>query len=399
MLKTLVKNSTILLILNILAGVMNYFCQLIYTKNLDTHSFGILNVEITIFSLFLTSGLAVQYFAVLCSPNTRSKQIMLLASVVTLVASWITMLLELFSIIELSIKTTLFLGIPCLVLCHYWLGSLQGRKLFLYFGLSIFLIALIKFCWTIPVNQPVAFARAIAISGMIALPLILLMHFKYAELCEHTVNSTNISKDLILSLLPAFAIVLFPAYDLMNVRFYLNIDSAGQFSRLQTFSKILYFGPITLLQITLPYYVNSFKNSPEIHPSEANWKTVRKLEFAGLTLCYAGSFILAIAGPSIMRNFLSVPDIKTIDIFLACVSITPLYWLLSSVQIAAASKNILLCFLCVMAVTASPLLASFFKFSSLTDYLYFATAANTIFGLVGFMISRSILLNITKGSA
>lgn len=384
------KNSFLLFFINSCAGFLHYFYQVFAAKTLPIADLGILNTHLTYFSILMTLGVVTQYFSLFSGLNPLNHRKVWALSLLICAVGMVAVFFLVFyrgDQLEASGPVILFLSAFPGCLTHFWLGRLQKAHRFSWFGITLLSIAAIKFFTVIFATSPITFYSAIFLSQLTGLLISLLGAAKPAP---DEISTTSSRALLLASSLSALGVVYFPSYDLLNVRWFFGFDSTGEWSRLALFSKVLYFAPLTLLQVTLPYHLKFFKRQIDL---DLHYR-IRRIEFITLLLCYAGALALALVGPWVSTQLFRFEPPQWNFIFLACAAIVPLYGLLSSLQIAAALPKPWICVLLVALPLLSTLGAALSQIQSLYGYLIYSTIINTCLGFFGIWITESLLKSV-----
>jgi len=387
MLGKLVKSSLLLLILNLSGGFLHYLFQVVAARRLGLSDYAELIVAMSFYQILFSLSSVMQYFAVMRSRSRAGHATLVVLTVVSAVLGVAACTVVLAGYSTPSLLLILLLTYPSALLAGFWLGTLQGWQAFMAFGLSFFAGAVTKFggaLVSVTKQQYALSVAALAIIMMLAAFIFYLHHARKGGADVAAGAGGSGWRDLALSSLAAFGFVIYPIFDLLNVRMLFESETVGKYGQLQLFSKMLYFAPATLLQVTFPYYVKAFESGVTL----SEHIKVRLLEIAGLAASYIGALVFAVAGPAIATKAIGSHTLETREIFLACASMVPLYGLMSSLQVSASSKSILHCVVFVSVVLVSPTIARLAGFSSLDDYLVFSVIINTLFGLAGFAASE-----------
>ena len=385
--RKIIKSSFLLLSLNLMAGFLGYFYQVVAAKKLTTQDYADLLVALNTYSLLLTFCAVIQYFSVIRSSLFFKSLFLKLLSLAVFVISVLAAVILFNRSSGSPLFFLLLIGFPGALLASFWSGAFQGQQLFLAFGLLGFLGSFFKFGLSWFSFGKEQFALSIVLASLAPLLFGVLYRVKHGK--EHDVRKKKllapVSKDLLLSFVTALGFALYPAYDLFNVKFLFDPETVGRYGQLQLFSRIVYFAPAALLQVTFPYYVKAFSTGL----SYAEHRKVRLIELMALGVCYLGILFMALIGPYLAARFIGL-SLDGWDIFLASASMLPLYGLISSLQLSVSTKNIRAAIFYVLIVLLSPACALFFalvagEFPTLRSYLVFSTVINSFVGIVGLL--------------
>ncbi len=393
LLSRLFKDSVVLVAFNFIAGFCHYFYQVVAARRLNIEDLALLNVELAFYSLLLTLGVIAQYFPVFRPPTKAlTRKVSLIAiSIFALTVCYV--LFVALGYLPAFTRITLVVGAPIAIMMHYWLGVFQSKKRFFILGLGLLFLGLSKFIFSIFAFKVIGFAFAVVGASMFVVLFSLLIYLfqrnKIWVLETAQINQdARFKKDLTISFFNGLGFVLFPVYDLINVKYFIGVSEAGRYAQLQLFSKILYFAPVALLQVTLPHRVQAFKDKA----SKKDLSSIRLIEKLGLVACYMGALFFGATGPWISKNVIGINGISGLDVFLACAALVPLYGLLNALQIFAAAKKQIYCFLVLVSVAISPIGLLIFGLDTLREYLIYALFVNTILGVMALYFSEKLVL-------
>lgn len=385
--KKLLQSSAVLLVLNLAGGAMHYLFQVSAASRLSLADLGNLNVGLAFFMFSMTSGLLVQYWANFRIPSQDDRMRMNLISLMVLSICGCYLYAAVREAVPTSLGLAFGFAVPAMIMTHYWLGVFQGRKYFVQYGIGMFLVGAFKYGGSFFAETIEGFALSVTLGGVAAGSVVMTLDVFNRGKPEPAVE-IKVSKklsdrrdDLFLTFFTGMGFVLFPSFDLLTIKYLLGTHAAGLFSQISLFSKALYFAPAVLLQVTLPYHVRIFRGKS----TAAERKSIHRLEIFGLAACYFGSVVAAAIGPYLMSRFLGINGLHSLDIFLACASIVPLYGLMSSLQVSAAAKKVKQSASYVFIVLLSPVGAGVLGLETIRQYLIYATVMNTLFGLFGYL--------------
>jgi hypothetical protein len=143
----------------------------------------------------------------------------------------------------------------------------------------------------------VAFPVATSIVLIIAF---LAQRFSEEEIVGADVTTTGVRQQLSFSFVTALGYSWLPAYDLLTVRYLMGADQAGVYTHLLLFSKVLYYAPLALLQVTLPHYIKVLNGVD----SASGIAQLRKLERHGLLVSSIAVGVFAAVGPIVADTYL-----------------------------------------------------------------------------------------------
>lgn len=410
--KKLLKSSLTLLLLNLTGAGFHYLYQIIAARRLDVLHYGDLNSRISSFSVIMSVGVCAQFIPVLIAPRlikfsdiwhwAPAKNV----AYISLAAPLLFFLINHF-FRDIAVNSFIPLSVMLYLCVHFWLGVFQSMHRFFLMGLGGLGLAVFKLAAGFQAQTSVEFQMAIPFAGAFLLVIGLLFSLVWTAWLflkrrgDGTVSKIFVIKSdsafslqsLIFPFLIGFGTVFLPIYDLFNVRYFITIpDSAtalGEYSRLMLFSKILYHAPQTLLQITLPHYVSIFKGDPATR--EEKRLQLMKLEWLGLIAVYFLGFVFSVVGPLGAQTFLNIHSMNTLNIFLSCMAVPPLYGLLSSLQIFGAQKRAKAMTSLLLMTAFSPIFVSVLKIHDLTTYLIFSAIMNSIFGFLALRFVKNEL--------
>jgi hypothetical protein len=394
----LLRSSAVLLALQLAAGLLNYLYQVFAARSLSTLDLSQLNSWASVFSLFLVFAAAAQFRAVL-APRDRvassSRRIGWLTAFSLLLAFSFWIRRSPASPLVWTLMAVLTWA--AVAMFHHLLGTLQRRKAFWLMGLAGLTYALTRATGAasahtvhefISIWLTAASCGAIAALGLSA----------WSVFQESATNGSEKKlsgfTSMTIALLPGVSIAWLPSYDFFAVQLALGSEAGGHFTRLQLFSKILFFAPLTLAQISLPYYAEAFRTKA----SSEVFSKLRRLEAAGLGISYLGAITLGFIGPVIGARILGLPEVLLgTDVMLACLNITPLYGVLCAVQTFASAGRTrepiaaLLASVCAFGITV---VASRYFSLSLTGLLALSATLNTMVGVGCWLQVRRMLKSV-----
>ncbi|OFZ82216.1 MAG: hypothetical protein A2583_04755 [Bdellovibrionales bacterium RIFOXYD1_FULL_53_11] len=393
MISKILKSSAVLMLLNVSGGLFTYFSQVVAAKRLGIADFADLSVGLATFGIFLSAGALTQNLALIATAaKGRSFDAIRRTSwPIALVCLTSTFFMACFYTGD-SVLGVLLTAFPAAMLAGFWSGTLQGLKLFAWFGLVGWSGAFIRMFFSLASSTKQHFAGAVGagLGFMLVLGLLINTQATKKEITRknrHFESESISARDLFYSVLLAFGVALFPAFDLLNVKSLFEPETVGHYGRLQLFGKILYFAPMTLLQVTFPYYLKAFSGELDAR----GLSRLRRIEFIALFCCYAGAACLAVAGPALLESTTGIRGISGRQILLQCLSMVPLYGLMSALQLSVSLKKTGLSILCVSVVFLSFAAARLPGIGSLDGYLVFSAVMNTVMGIIGFVASSRAL--------
>jgi O-antigen/teichoic acid export membrane protein len=333
MIRAVIRSSLLLLIANLLSGGLNYFYQLRGAALLPAEEYGRLNVWMAYVSLLLTVGAVAQiagnFFPLSSRGLRRAGAGFGLISLMTLACSgWLLAHFPgPFATGALAILTGLGF--------FYLLGQAQVRMRFTLMGIALILTTGAKVAVTFLPQRLEAFYLAFPISYAAAACFLGLCGVleRDGPLKEEKRSREGIRNGLICAAVLALATNLIPQIDLLNLKLSQTDLILGLFTRSALFAKAIFFAAMTLIQVTLPYHLQSRKGEADL----SQFARIRLLERLGLGACVAGSLVLTALAPWVSRRFLGY-DLGPYQLWvlLSCLSLTALYGQLQTIQIFSA---------------------------------------------------------------
>ena len=382
----LYRRSFFLFLMNATGGAFNYFFIYLTVKRLAVTELGQFSSELAIYMLCLSIAGVAQNWAVFSRPSAARFR---LFQHVGLAVGLVTLFLAGFGVFShSSVTTVLFAAFPAMTLVQVCSGHFQRVYAFFRFGLVSVLWAVLKFGFGFFSNTPNGFAMAFLFASSIVLVLASVgLRSVDKEVAESTEVPPDFGRQLTMSALTAVGYAWLPAYDLLTVRFLLGSTSAGMFSQLQLFSKITYHAPVTLLQISLPYYAKILKDSrpaPILHH-------LRKLEWRGLVASFSAIAVLAGLGPAFCEHVLHIHVFETREIALICLAVLPLYGLMSAIQIHVSAGKLGMAAAFIASTFLVIAVAWILGWKTVDQYLVYSAIANTVLGTVGWTLASRLL--------
>jgi len=313
---------------------MHYLYQVIGARRLSAVEYGELNAWMAYLSLCLAAGTVLQFvsnFKVLTDRGFRTLATLSSAAAVlvgVLILSGVIPVTPLVAGI-----TTIALSLPFYTL----IGQFQARQAFVAMGFGLFVLALTKLSLLfLPVMAtaeqfyaafPLATGMATVVLGIFTLTTV-------GRAAAEKKRPSDLRTALPGSVVLAVAMALLPQLDILNLTRLCDAEELGRFARVSLFSKAVFFGAITLLQISLPFHVAA--TSPEARRLDG-FRRVVLLERTGLAACVFGSVVLAWISPIISLRFLGF-DLSGMQswVLLSCLSLTALYGHLQRLQTRVA---------------------------------------------------------------
>ena len=378
------KSAVLLFALNGVAGVLNYLFLLLAARRLSSSELGDLAFALNLFNLVMISGSVVQYWSLFSALSRETLR-------KCYVASWIAV--GIFVSILLSsgfhLKTivwSLVFAVPLSISLQFLVGRFQRGRWFGWFGAGGAVWALCKFGLAWFAQSGVDFATAIPVATAVSVSLALLLP-KPEDSAEANGESSNWVVRLKPALATALAHAWLPAFDLVVVRLALGSDTAGHLSKLQLFSKAIYYAPLALLQISLPISIRVLAGG-----KEKDWPQLVKLERIGISVCFLAVFGVAGLGAWVSESIMGVPGLTRLELFLACAGVIPLYGLLRAIQLFSASGRMRVPLILLLVSFGSSAVATQVHWDSLTAYLAYSATMSFILGSAGWYLSRQLLL-------
>ncbi len=389
--RSVAGNAAVLLAANGLAGVLNYGFQLRAASRLDLASYASLNVWMAWLNLAFILGTALQ-FASNFHP-LRSRGLKRVGW-----ALWILgpTVLALAPSMSLTGDVSLVLGALTLILglaYHLALGQLQGRFQFLWLGLGIVIPPCIKFAvafwpgklelhslwWAFPTSYSVTLV-------VLGFGVLALVNGNTHEVSGAApTSSRKLRENLPSSLVLASAFALAPQLDLLNLTQMHSPEVVGQYVRASLFSKAIFFGASTLLQLALPYHIAEARGVRESGQQASRHSALRLWEGVGLMLCLVGALAFSWIGPWITSRFLGFEVTEPRWILLSCLSLTAWYGILQRLQVDCALGRWKRAAVILASVLLFSLGVQAIHPSEVTLYLAWATAVYVALGAPSFL--------------
>jgi O-antigen/teichoic acid export membrane protein len=373
------RRSLVLLAGNVATGMLTYGFQLRASAVLDTASYGSLNVWMAYLSIFISVATIAQIASNFHLLDSTS--LLKLCKKVLLTLALILLFLVFFGINGSSGVKIGLLTCILAVLFQFILGQFQGRLWFFGMVVSSFIAAAAKFGSTYCLfgNHSIqecfyyAFPLSFGVGCLAEITFVFSMKKKLKSLNPNGFSSSAEKQkkrlkwtEMGASVLLAFGMALIPQIDLLNIHWTQPAPIVGRFSQASLFAKGIYFAALTLLQITLPYHIQTARG--ELEPE--SFAKVKKFERFGLVCCILGSFIFAGIGPEICRKILGFDVSQHRDwILLSCLCLTALYNQLQKLQLACTTYQLDAAVLRTGALGLGMLVSYLWQPKSVTAYL------------------------------
>jgi hypothetical protein len=361
-LRRILAGSAVLLGANVAAGLGHYYFQVRGAAQLDAAAYGALNVWMAVLSIALLLAVLAQ-FAANFRPRTGAalRRTALIALGVTAACA---------AVASLGTREAFFVAaVVAGALLGYLVGHFQAFTRFGWMGLVVLSGAVLKVGVTfLDVADRYYVAFPVASIGACALGALALLVAGKDEPAPLSGAAQAIGPTVVLAL----ATTLMPQIDLLNLRSAHDDVVLGQFARASLFAKALYFGALTLLQVTLPFHVRLARGQAD----EATARKVRLLERAGLAACAALSLSFIWVAPPMARLALGV-DLAGEQrwwVVLACLCLTALYAHLGRIQVDCALGRPLLALRRVALIALTLPVFAVAPLPSVTAYLAVALA-------------------------
>lgn len=389
--RSVAGNAAVLLAANLLAGVLNYCFQLRAASRLDLASYGSLNVWMAWLNLAMILGTALQFASNFHPLKTAGLK--RLGWALWLLGPGVLILTSNLAYPENTPGVLGFLTLVLGLAYHLALGQLQGRFQFIWLGLGIVVPACLKFAvafWPGVVEPgtlwwalPASYALALVVLGFGVLTL---AAGKGSEnFAAGSASPRRLRENLPSSLVLASAFALAPQLDLLNLTQIHSPEVLGQYVRAALFSKAIFFGASTLLQLALPYHIAEARGVRESGPKASRNSMLRLWEAAGLLLCLAGALVFSAVGPWITSRFLGFEVTEPRWILLSCLSLTSWYGVLQRLQVDCALGRWKRATIVLAAVLLFSAAIQAAHPSEVTRYLAWATAFYAALGAPSFL--------------
>lgn len=275
----LIQESTVLFMLNMLASILNYVCQLLMAQVLSVESFGTVN---TIFSFMMIVSVpgttltmtASKYYAQLsqdCQDSERTGFIVRVFRYVTFASAVFFVLCigamhplsQVLSIVDAAVLI-LMSALSALSLYQpLYTGVFAGNKQFILVGLYALTIPIYKILSVIAAKilfvndwQRLYTILAAMIVGTILTALVghygakrVLGKFSVLQRSEHSIKITSKSINV---LILNICLMVYMNIDLLAVRYYGGKGESGLYSSVLLFGRVIYYFATTLGTILLP---------------------------------------------------------------------------------------------------------------------------------------------------
>jgi len=384
MLKILLKNSAVMGILTLAAGGFHYLFHILCIKRLAVGDLALLNVDLSWFNLSLSLGFLIQYYMNLNTPTVKRLRQLYFATIgITLLSAtafayfWIAQPDDFIRpMLAVSLITALFF--------HCWAGFFQSEKKFFLFGMINLLLGASKFSMAFFMESRELLALTVLFSTVAAnsiavIYLTVKRDYLHPEIkkTDEEARAVNIKKELSLSFVSGLAFMLLPNFDILNLRYLVGLAPAGLYSQIQIFTKVLFFAPVILLQVTLPYYTRIYRGEA----SHNDRRALRKFEFLGFAGTYSAALVFALIGPIGLKIGFGITRFGFKEIALACIAIAPFYGLMSAIQVFASAKELKKCALTAASVLISPIGLVLVGVQSFEGYITYAAIVHSLIGI------------------
>lgn len=387
-----------LLFLNLSAGFLNYLFLILLAKRLPLHELGQINSYLAGYSVLSAAAAAVQYRVVL----SRELQFKLKNVIqVSICMLGLTFLSTIFFAQRNMLMSLIFSSLPALLCLMGIAGLFQRHQRFALFGCVGMFLAILKTGLAFQAESSIDFSLTLPVSVGLSLFLFLIILVTTQKKFESESHSTSpvtetdgFNSGWSAAWITALAYGWLPAFDILYVKYFFSSIETGEYSKLLLFSKILFFVPLTLLQITLPQYSKIFREETSTQELQA----LRKQEFLGLCLCYLGVLFFAITGPFLARQILGLGELSAFRVTAVCLSAVPLYGLLAAIQTFTAAGNLKKAVFWLMSTFIPAAVFFLIPRKSIELYLTVSTIVNTILGFcASHDLKRVLRIKMAEG--
>lgn len=380
------SDAALLLLFNLSAGGLNYLFQIRAAHRLPGIAYGSLNTWLAITGIVLSLGTLSQYLMVFM-PDSRSTRVKTFYALGTLfclglLSFGLSVLQTTASLFWLGVST-LFFGIAFYLV----FGKLQQRRRYLLLGCLTFLLALTKILVTFisPAGRPEDHMYFLALPLSFALCAVAFLLFlnPFKASLEKSIHVNKFSlRPLGGPLLLAVAYSLMPQFDLLLLRALHDPASVGTFSKASLFAKAIFFSVLTLLQVSLPKYIEFAKSKTLAQEI----RHLQRLELFGIIFCVLGSFFFYATGPFLSEHFLNINLLEQRSwILLSCLNLSCLYATLRHIQILCSFDKLrqsawrLLAFMIFAIVILVVRPATIEHLLMMSGIFYFALGSHSMF--------------------
>lgn len=327
--RNLLTAGGIFMAANLMAGLLNYFFQIVASQKLNSADFSVMSSWIAHVSVLFIGAGVLQYGSNFLPASARGFRLSLVGlnfGFILLIAIWFLSAPGL----TLSKAAIMLIGA---ILFGWTLGQVQGRLLFLTVaavnvavGVSKNLIVLLP----LPLSDMEKFAFAFFACNLPAVWVITTVGFRHAEPPKRQ-SSHSGQQGLTAAVLLSSYAILIPQIDLIILNWTQSRDAFNEIARASVFYKAIYFFFFAIAQFLLPIQLRSTSRS--LNP----WFGSVKL--GGIALLSCG--MLALASPWIIRDLLRWDSEPGRDlIFLSCLNMTVFTWIFMLAQEACARRRI-----------------------------------------------------------
>ncbi len=363
---------------HVIAGLLHYAYQVHAARTLPVEALGELGAVLSVWTWVAVAAVAFQVYVVMrpntslrpntsshpgtsLQPNTSSASnkssnetrsrrrwfffagaALVLGVVVRSQSPWIEMLWT----------------VPTLFAFHGCVGRIQRAQNFGWFALTSIAVAFGKWGSAIRVDAPsvVQFSEAIgfglALGLLVAVVGVAMLKRSTASagMVAGVANGAGVAGRSLWfwSLLPASSQLVLPSNDLLAFRFFLGSTTAGLLNQTQLFSKILFFGPVALLQVAVSVLSAT--------PTDQDRRGLRRLNITMLLLLLLGSTVLStwtsfpILGTIFAKIPIPFPGREIVG--LSCLTTVPLFFVLEGIQRHAIARRPIGLWMLAIAVIA-----------------------------------------------
>ncbi len=383
-LSQLLRSSMLLLIANLAAGAVNYLYQIKAAAGLNAVDYGALSLWLAYVGLGLALGAAAQILSnFLPLPRSRLGATGTLATLLGIFASAYLFMGPLsraapgwdLAILTVTVGATF----------NFLQGQLQGQGLFSWLAFTGLVQSLIRI-FLIRSGGDLswfAIATTLSLSGTVAVQGVCLLSARASGKWSSHIASPagrKLGAEVAGACILALSIALIPQMDLLNLKWAQDAEALGKFARASLFAKAVFFGALTLLQITLPFHIRRLRGSltPEAHHQ------VKRLEILGLGICFIGSLSLYWIAPWFTARFLGFDLSEQRSwVVLSCLAMTVLYSNLQKIQLRCAEGQWKMAAIRLGALALAMALTAILRPSTVTVYLAGALVYYLAIGFAG----------------
>lgn len=381
----LLAGSVVLLGANVLAGLANYFFQLRAAAELEPAAYGALNVWMAVLSIALLAGVLAQMAANFRPVSGRALLRISAATVAVAVVSGAAVGLALAGKLHTGLTALVFVvAVVSGAMFQFVVGHLQAYTRFGFMGLLVLVGAGLKIAMTYvdvggapETRYYAAFALSFAFACVLGAVLLAVVGRR-----ERATGATPPAAGggWGATVVLAAATTLLPQLDLLNLRGGHDDLVLGLFARASLFSKALYFGALTLVQVTLPFHLRHARGEGDV----VSARRLALLERLGVVACVTASLAFVWLAPPLARVGLGIElsGEQRTWVVLSCLSLTALFANLARIQLACALSRPRLAAVRLGLLALTLPVFALVTVSSVTTYLVIALAWYVIVAVV-----------------